>query len=505
MADIYQSFLRSPSASHLASDAALHYITTTSSIRGPDAVVKHLQAQERQIQKKEEKILSCIQGGNGICLETETTFVFRTGGGLILPNMDENMLADTTVICPMIHVVSFDNGSKISQIRLYWDQGTMLKQVEAIGKTGRNWPIKDGKEQAKLMKQSIESPGQAQGGSATAQPVVSGRQLDDYTKRLFATGSDEPRSRIVSGVEPRESAKPQQRQWGELFAGEEDDENPDIGSPSVRSPHLPILKSGAGKNYKPNRLFDKEDEPERSRSPERKKVDPTKNEHFEFGNGEDALPVRTGKALGPKGQRQVSNWDFDDFSTPAKHVQKPNPEQERHFGYGIDEDDGPTPLKRPVVHAPRPDAKTNFDITDENTPEHGRRPMKTTTNVDAARRHADHDPHFNLQNSGSRNENVPPTKPVSNVSKARSDMVSNFSFSQMMEEDPAQTKKIYKTAGDGMGGRAGTRFWDVSADDAPDQYGGQGGQKQVYKTYGNGMGGRKGQGLGWSIGDPDAE
>lgn len=102
MADIYQSFLRSPSTSHLASDAALHYITTTSTIRGADAIIKHLQAQSKQIQKKEEKLLSVTAGPNGVCVETETAMVFKTGGGLILPNMDENMLADMSAVAMMV-------------------------------------------------------------------------------------------------------------------------------------------------------------------------------------------------------------------------------------------------------------------------------------------------------------------------------------------------------------------------------------------------------------------
>ena len=54
-----------------------------------------------------------------------------------------------------------------------------------------------------------------------------------------------------------------------------------------------------------------------------------------------------------------------------------------------------------------------------------------------------------------------------------------------------------------MGGRAGSRLWDIGSDDAPQQYGGKGGEKQVYKTAGNGMGGKKGTGLSWSIGNED--
>jgi hypothetical protein len=45
-----------------------------------------------------------------------------------------------------------------------------------------------------------------------------------------------------------------------------------------------------------------------------------------------------------------------------------------------------------------------------------------------------------------------------------------------------------------MGGRAGTRtLWDEPEEAGP--------EKAIYKTYGNGMGGRRDGGLSWDIGD----
>ncbi|KAG8626819.1 hypothetical protein KVT40_005764 [Elsinoe batatas] len=508
MASIYQSFLRAPRIEQLAANASIHYITTTTTILKPDAIIKHLEVQSRAVEKKEEKILNVTEASNGLCIETETILQFRNGGGVILPGMDINMLADMTVVCPMVHVVTLDSDGKIAQIRLYWDQATMLKQVEAIGKTGRNWPIRDGKAQVKLVQDSIKTPGQAAAGAQSdiALRTTSGRVEEDYTKRLFATAEEPERSRSTSGVAPRESAKPGQRQWGELFVSEQTagDAVSDIGSPNVRSPYQPVLKAGAGKNYTSNRLFDEKDGTQRERSPERKHVDPNRYDHFEFGAG-DEVPSKLNKALGLAGKKQTSNWDFEGFATPAKHVPKPQKEHERHFGYGIDDDDN-TPQKRNPTHLPRPDAKTNFEMTEDISPHKG--PLSTKTNINTSRRHDDYDAQFQMKNASSpAGENAP--KPRSNTNaalKPRDDMRSNWSLAEMGSDDAPgiQNKKIYKTAGDGMGGRAGTRFWDVSADDAPENYGGKGGQKQVYKTAGNGMGGRKGHGLEWSIGDPDA-
>lgn len=103
MADIYQSFLRAPQASHLAPGAALHYITTTTSIQEPQAIFKHLEAQQKLLQKTNEKVLSCVEGANGACIETETTYKFVKGGGVFLPQMDDNMLVGTTAVCAMVN------------------------------------------------------------------------------------------------------------------------------------------------------------------------------------------------------------------------------------------------------------------------------------------------------------------------------------------------------------------------------------------------------------------
>ena len=57
-----------------------------------------------------------------------------------------------------IHFVSLKNG-QVTQVRLFWDQATLLKQLEVIGRTGRNWPIKDGKDQVLMIRRSVEAQG----------------------------------------------------------------------------------------------------------------------------------------------------------------------------------------------------------------------------------------------------------------------------------------------------------------------------------------------------------
>lgn len=231
----------------------------------------------------------------------------------------------------------------------------MLKQVEAIGKTGRNWPIRDGNMQTQMIKDSVKASGQAsvqasQGapanGAANGAPKSqsqasngNGRMESSFNDRLFATGQDEEPKKPSAepGVARVASAKPAERQYGELFAGDFQSQKV---SQNVRSSQTPALKTGAGTGnvYERNRLFDHDDTTERQQSPGRKQADPAKFNHFELGNGEDTFARASDKPSSSKAvSKQTNDWDFHDYVTPEKIASRANREQERHFGYGIDE------------------------------------------------------------------------------------------------------------------------------------------------------------------------
>ena len=352
MASTYSSFLHSPNASHLASDASINYITTTTTINEPAAIIKHLQAQQKQVAKKEEKVLNAIEGPGSLFLETETTLQFNNGGGAYLPAMDENLLDEKLVTFPLLHVVNFDADQKIKQIRLHWDQGTLLKQVEAIGRTGRNWPIKDGKAQIDAITKSLKSggvepnPKQPLGARSPNEVVIHEHKKKDSVSAtrdphaslaLFAPRDPNEQSRPdYEGpkLAPRASAKPAPRAYNELFAN---GESPSAGSGSkVRSPSPSkvdgvVLKSGAGKHYTGNRLFNDSEESTAPRSPERKKTYTQKYQHFTFGNGED-VPENSRPTTGGRGSKAQPTFSFEDFATPPKYQQKPRPDDERHWG-----------------------------------------------------------------------------------------------------------------------------------------------------------------------------
>lgn len=102
LADKYQTFLSRPAADALAANASIHYIPTLASIAGASAILKHLLAQEKQLKKKTEKFLHVIEASDSLCVETETTFQFLTGGGCILPQLDDNFLADKDATLPVV-------------------------------------------------------------------------------------------------------------------------------------------------------------------------------------------------------------------------------------------------------------------------------------------------------------------------------------------------------------------------------------------------------------------
>jgi hypothetical protein len=256
------------------------------------------------------------------------------------------------VTFPVIHVVDFDADQKIKQIRLSWDQGTLLKQVEAVGRTGRNWPIRDGKAQADAIAKSLKSSGAVQSakqplGSRDPNEVV----INQHKKKDSVSATRDPHASLnlfaardpnehapgdYQGPRhaPRASAKPPPRNYNELFAGGDSpaaDAASKARSPSPSKADGVILKSGAGKHHTGNRLFDDSEQSGIARSPERKKVFGQKYQHFAFGDGED-VPQNGRPTSGGKGKGHQPTFSFEDFATPPKYQQKARPHDELHWG-----------------------------------------------------------------------------------------------------------------------------------------------------------------------------
>jgi hypothetical protein len=98
----YAQFLRSPTSAVLADAVAIHYVPTLTTINEPAALIKHLAAQAKLFIKKSENIISIVEGPASLSAEIETTIEFVSGGGALLPGLDDNFLTDKIVSFPIV-------------------------------------------------------------------------------------------------------------------------------------------------------------------------------------------------------------------------------------------------------------------------------------------------------------------------------------------------------------------------------------------------------------------
>ena len=193
-----------------------------------------------------------------------------------------------------------------------------------IGSRANNWPIHDGKDQARLISSVRTAVPKAQQAPA---PTTRVRDVDGIVSNFRSTSPEKKhikdqyasldlfraentdsnrRGPSTGAIAPRKSAKPPPRQMSELFAaGHEDNEPGPSGSPKKENmpPAMaPKAKGTGGQNYQPSRLFDHEPDPE---SPALYKSNPAKYNHFDLGNGQDEDPDHFQHAKSPKAAETV--------------------------------------------------------------------------------------------------------------------------------------------------------------------------------------------------------
>ncbi|KKK13397.1 hypothetical protein P175DRAFT_0527379 [Aspergillus ochraceoroseus IBT 24754] len=424
--NVYQRFLVDPRSAPLAPDVSLIYITSTTEVNGADAVVKQLTKQQHVVKINSEKILDVVQGASSLCVEIETSIQFISAGGVYLPNLDENFLLDRVATFPTVHIVRFNSQNQIQNVRVYWDQGSLLKQVEVIGNRARSWPIRDADKQTRLIKQAVASV-PADNGVAQPAPSLPAKQEQEdredvgaspgkkYIKDPYAADSlfellspGKDRAQPVRAPRAPASAQPPPREYSELFVGDDGDDNPEetpsrsrVIAPKVgagknyRASRIfgddngeeapdatPIApKAGAGKNFRPSRLFD-DDETVAAEKPEQiaYRAHPKRYDHFELGADNSNREIK--QASSRPASRQVGHWEFEDFTTPEKPRRQLRGEEVRHFGWSDDEPDlKDTPPARPRVVQPRRDAETHFQLTDvDNGEQNGARIISSFQN-----------------------------------------------------------------------------------------------------------------------------
>ncbi|SZF04874.1 unnamed protein product [Blumeria hordei] len=467
----YIQFLSQPNESFLADDASLHYISSLITIHNATKIVKNIQSNELKI--KAQEVLDVVEGTNSLAVETSTTLEFITGGGSYLPSLDDNFLTGRIVTLPITHFVSFTANLKIKQVRLSWDQGSLLKGIDIIGKTGRNWPICEGKDQIKLIASAQKPMGNSNDDSAT--------RFSNNTKgSQFPSVNDQERSISQKKVFPS--------------------------------------KSGAGNKFGPSRLFDLEGSD--TATPE-KSTNVKKFQHFDFAETAEQ-ENKTRPLMHVNASKHGTQWSFDDFMTPQKivpsKVQKKN--EVRHWGNSDDEVIESTDRVK-KQEKPRKENERHFELQDEDYPEervrnvgrplgkahnngltlyadlfdenNGRIMAGDKTNLpnlsNVKERRKDLEPHFTMTDKS------PGLKPCEKISEDRAKSVRMMEANWSSHDDSPNLKENNKTS---IPLRSGTGNPLTETTNTSNK------RSETYrgiKTDGDGMGGKKGADRIWGFGD----
>ncbi|KAK3329339.1 hypothetical protein B0H66DRAFT_19654 [Apodospora peruviana] len=535
----YKQFLAAPSSSALATDASLHYITTTTSILGANDIIKHLGTLRGQVKKNKENVLYATEGQNAVAIEVETALEFVSSGGTYLPGLDDNFVTDRSVVLPIIHMVTFNETGKISQIRQSWDQGSLLKQLDVIGKTGRSWPIRDSKDQINLIAKCIKSGG-ASDAPAVADPVIRSRGnsanilRDPHASLALFAPREEVENHPPAVVSPYAGRRPRQRSFAEILGDEPVEE--EVATPSKgrddrgrsQSPSKAIApKIGAGKNFQPIRLFENdENTPSAPDTPQKPSPDrllrpnPKKYQHFDFADGSD--PQDAPKTAGQKPKtKHDSNWSFDDFVTPQKPPATRTMHKARDVRHWGTENDvvEETPAKGLQQIKPRRDAEAHFDFIDDGGP-------SAEPRIIGRPRGTAHNTGLGLYENNLYNEDGSAPTPgpqalgnIANMKNRGKDFEAHFNITDDSPSNGnANGKGDVKVSDDRKKAvRMMESNWS-SYDDSPASHKEnnnpnaapvtkkQGGvDERGISTAGDGMGGKKGSGRGWGIGDDSDE
>lgn len=330
-----------------------------------------------------------------------------------------------------MHVVTFGDQGTILNIRQSWDQGALLKQLDIIGKTGHNWPIRNSKDQIRMIENCVRS---ATGTSSSAQTSTTtpdrsrGKPInalrDPHASLSLFESREEQEGNLASVISPRGGVRPRQRDFTEILGDEPDDvpSSPSAGRHRSSSPNKAIApragqrprqrdfveilgdepisdpessetahdqprarnsviapKAGAGKNFQPSRLFDAEEAEDQSnslddvKSPDRfYRPHPKKFNHFEFADGSDPQDAPQPDPT-PRKTKHNSQWSFDDFVTPAKVTpSRVLCHQEVHSW----EPENGEASQIPPQGKPRRDAETHFEFVDDGNAPADSRPIR---------------------------------------------------------------------------------------------------------------------------------
>ena len=425
--------------------------------------------------------------------------------------------------------MTFDGDGKITRIRQSWDQGSLLKQVEVIGRSGQNWPIRDSKEQISLIARCVKGdaavisssgPGSGPGpGSTESLPTRSrggSTNVLQTSLDLFAPREEQEESSPPTVVSPKAGTRPRQRSFTEILGDEPVGEpgSPSDGRGRSQSPGK-VVGPKVGSHLPPARLFEPDEDDaasdaRESRRPSERYVrpDPKKYQHFEFDDGSEAQEAPAPKPAPARKNRHDSSWSFEDFVTPEKPIASRGMHRARDVRHwGTDEDGvaADDQAQKAPAAKPRRDAEAHFELVDDGPVskeprEAGRRPahkaglqlyenrlhidddavpspeppaLGNITNLKDRRK--DFEAHFALTDESPKQQNNGAADPAARVpeSRRRAARMMESSWAPYDESPVSNDKKSNPAggrgiaiAGDGMGGRKGSsRAWFTGEDE----------------------------------------
>jgi len=138
---IWSEYKHNRDGDHYTDNASVVFVPTASGARGYDAVRQFLaKAYDTRVLKINENSVYTTIGKDSIVEESETTITFVSGdGSWVVPGVDSRYTIDNKVVIPTVTSANFE-GDRISSIRVYWDQASVLKQLKLISEKSA-WPI----------------------------------------------------------------------------------------------------------------------------------------------------------------------------------------------------------------------------------------------------------------------------------------------------------------------------------------------------------------------------
>lgn len=266
----------------------------------------------------------------------------------------------------------------------------MLKLVDVIGSRARNWPIRDGKDQARLIASSSAVGSQNNGPTRTDarnglpdqnersgpnKPIASSKNVtgDPHASLSLFAPQDTNRepSHHPAAVAPRASAKPPPRDYNDLFASNESDLLP---AESARVSPQKENKGLKAQSAKPpprdyHDLF-VGNESDASPAAKSKQLSPQK-ENKPVALNAIAGKGGSGKNFQPSRLFETNNSQPGTPGTPGESSDKfikPHPKKYNHFELGEGNDDAGT-APRAMPNRPKTKHQSQWDFEDFMTPE----------------------------------------------------------------------------------------------------------------------------------------